>query len=50
MIFSPGMLERISGQTSEREAELVTKKKREVQKDLLVRWLLFVLGWINIHD
>lgn len=26
------------------------KEKREVQKELLVRWPLFVLGWINIHD
>lgn len=26
------------------------REKREVQKELLVRWPLFVVGWINLHD
>lgn len=38
-----GLNPREGGRSGDRE-------KREVQKELLVRWPLFVVGWINLHD
>lgn len=42
--FQPGLLERILDQTLEGEGELVTGIKRAAQKDLLVRWPLWLDG------
>ncbi len=48
--FWPGIAQEDIGPNLRKTGRIGGKEKREVQKDLLVRWPLFVAGWINIHD
>lgn len=48
--FWPRIAQEDIGPNLRKTGRIGDKENREVQKDLLVRWPLFVVAWINIHD